>query len=152
MKKETTPQQKPNIDINNCIRIPTSLSTDFFKLWMDYLTPLHHLTDNERNLAAAFLKERLNLEKKFNDKAWLNRALFNKETTTKIKEECGISTAYYQVLLSKLRKVGFFKDEGINPIYIPKRISKDSKAFMLMLYFDLNAGRNKQAGLQAKEA
>ena len=34
---------------NNIVRISTSLNTNFFKYWFEFLKPFHNLTEREMN-------------------------------------------------------------------------------------------------------
>lgn len=60
----------------------------------------------------------------------------------KVKTECNVSDAFFQVILGKLRKTGVIVDGRINSKFIPKNLSPDDKAFQLLLYFDLDAKDN----------
>ena len=43
---------------DNVIALPTSLEDgNFFRLWVEFLKPLHHLTDREMDVITAFLKK-----------------------------------------------------------------------------------------------
>ena len=44
--------------VNNVIGIPASLKGDFFRKWVEYLTPLHNLANREKDVLAAFIKAR----------------------------------------------------------------------------------------------
>ena len=46
---------------NNVIRIPTSLQGKFFRIWIEFLTPLHNLTNREKDVVAAFIKALMTL-------------------------------------------------------------------------------------------
>ncbi len=127
---------------NNVIRIPTSLQGKFFRIWIEFLTPLHNLTNREKDIVAAFIKARFELSKSIPDPVWLDKAIMSDEIKTKIKEECGVSDAFFQVILGKLRKTGIILDGKINPKFIPKNLDTGDKTFQLLLYFDLNEGDN----------
>lgn len=127
--------------VNNIIRIPTSLQGKFFRIWIEFLTPLHSLTNREKDVIASFIKNRYELSKVIKDEVLLDKWLMSDDTKAKVKEECGVSEAFFQVILGKLRKTNMIIDGRINPKFIPKNISDDDSSFQLLLYFDLD-GRN----------
>ena len=127
---------------NNVIRIPTSLQGKFFRIWIEFLTPLHNLTNREKDVVAAFIKARFELSTSIPDPEWLDKVVMSDEIKNKVKEECEVSDAFFQVILGKLRKTGIILDNKINPKFIPKNITKGDKAFQLLLYFDLDGKGN----------
>lgn len=124
--------------VNNVIRIPTSLKGNFFRIWIEFLTPLHSLTNREKDVMASFIKNRFELSKVIKDEQLLDKWLMSDDTKTKVKEECGVSEAFFQVILGKLRKTNMIIDGRINPKFIPKNIDDNDPSFQLLLYFDLN--------------
>lgn len=127
---------------NNVIRIPTSLQDKFFRIWIEFLTPLHNLTNREKDIVAAFIKARHELSKSIIDDSLLDRVVMSEDTKSKIKEECRVSDAFFQVILGKLKKTKVIVDGRINPKFIPKNLSPGDKAFQLLLYFDLDDNNN----------
>lgn len=122
--------------VNNVVRIPTSLS-DFFKYWLEFLKPFHSLTDREIDVAASFIKKRFELSFKINDSEILDQLLMSEDTKRKIREECNISSAHFQVIMGKLRKNNIIIDNKINPRYLPN-INEENGSFKLLLLFDIN--------------
>lgn len=133
-----------NKGVNNVISIPASLSKEFFRTWIEFLTPLHHLTNREKDVVASFLKNRFELSSSISDEILLDKWLMSDDIKNKVKEECGVSEAFFQVILGKLRKTKVIQDGRINPKLIPKKLSKGDSSFYLLLYFDLNEGDTKQ--------
>lgn len=127
---------------NNVIRIPTSLQGKFFRIWIEFLTPLHNLTNREKDVVAAFIKARFELSKAVTDDTLLDKIVMSDDIKSKIKAECNVSDAFFQVILGKLRKTGAIIDGKINPKFIPKNLNHEDKAFQLLLYFDLDARNN----------
>jgi hypothetical protein len=125
--------------INNAIRIPASLKGDFFRVWVEFLTPLHNLNNREKDVLASLLKHRFELSEKILDQKSLDTVLLSADIKAKIKEECNVSNAFFQVILGKLKKLNIITEGRINPLIIPKKVNKDSDSFLLLLYFDLNA-------------
>lgn len=124
---------------NNVIGVPSSFSSttnNFFRYWVEFLRPLHHLTDREMDVATAFLKKRYELSKDILDPIKLDKYLMNEDTKAEIRNECNISPAHFQVIMGKLRKSGVIKDGNIFPLFIPN-IKEDSDTFQLLLYFQL---------------
>lgn len=129
--------------INNVIRIPTSLKGEFFRYWLEFLLPFHHLTAREIDVVTAFLKLRFELSKSITDPKLLDEVTMSDKAKHRIKEECNMSPAHFQVIMSKLKKCGIIKDNRINPKFIPKHVSDKDDAFQLLLYFDLNKDDSK---------
>lgn len=121
--------------INNVIRIPTSLNTSFFRLWLDFLKPFHNLTERETQIAAAILKKRFELSKVITDDNILDSVTLGDESKRVIREECHISLAHFQVILGKLRKTKIILGDKINPRFIPN-VSKSGDSFRLLLNFE----------------
>lgn len=120
---------------NNIIGIPTTLN-DFFRYWVEFLEPLHGLTEREIDIIAAFLRKRYELSKSIIDPTLLNKYLMNEETKAEIRDECGVSPAHFQVIMGKLRKSGIIVNGNIHPKFIPK-IKVEDNTFQLLLYFQL---------------
>jgi hypothetical protein len=124
------------LDINNIVRIPTSLNGKFFKYWFEFLKPYHNLTDGEMNVIASFVKHRYELSKVITDDNILDKVTMSEDTKKKVREECNITLSHFQVLMGKLRKRGMIIDGKINPKFIP-RIKEENGNFKLLLLFDL---------------
>lgn len=127
---------------NNVIRIPTSLQGKFFRIWIEFLTPLHNLTNREKDVVAAFIKARFELSKAVTDDALLDKVVMSDDIKNKIKTECNVSDAFFQVILGKLRKTGIITNGKLNTKFIPKSLKSEDKAFQLLLYFDLDERNN----------
>jgi hypothetical protein len=124
---------------NNCIRIPTSLQGRFFRTWIEYLPPLHNLTNREKDVVAAFVKARFELSKSIIDDTLLDKVLMSDDVKSKIREDCNVSSAFFQVILGKLRKIGVIENDRINPKFIPKNMKDSDETFYFLLYFDLTS-------------
>lgn len=120
---------------HNVIRIPSNLD-NIFRYWLSFLSPFHHLTEREEDVAAAFLKERYKLSKVVLDDELLDRMLMSEETQSKLREECSLNNQHFQVIKSKLKQKKFLVDGKINPRLIPN-LKEDSNTFQLLLLFDL---------------
>lgn len=120
---------------NNVIGISTTLS-DLFRYWVEFLEPLHHLTEREIDIVTAFLKKRYELSKSILDPVMLDKYLMNENTKAEIRDECGVSPAHFQVIMGKLRKSEIVVNGNINPRFIPN-IKDDNGTFQLLLYFQI---------------
>ncbi len=124
--------------VDNVIRIPTSLKGKFFKYWFEFLAPFHHLTNREIEVIAAFTKYRYELSNAVKNDSILDidKIVMNEDTKKKVREECNISSAHFQVIMGKLRKNKVIIDGKINPRFIPN-IKEENGTFQLLLLFDL---------------
>lgn len=122
--------------INNVITIPTSTEGKFFRYWFEFLKPFHKLTDREIDVIASFVKQRYELSKVIKDPELLDKVTMSEDTKRKVREDCEISQAHFQVIMTKLKKSKVIDNGKINPKFIP-RIDEDAKNFQLLLSFDL---------------
>ena len=60
------------IELDNIVRIPSTTDT-IFRRWLEFLSPFHHLTGREMDVATALLKERYALSKVISDNDLLER-------------------------------------------------------------------------------
>ena len=123
--------------MNNVIRIPTSISTSFFRFWFEFLRPFHNLTDREMQVASSLLKRRYELSKVIQDEGILDKVVMSEDTKKVVREECNISLPHFQVIMGKLRKNKVILDGRINPRFIPNIIDEQG-SFRLLLNFELN--------------
>lgn len=123
--------------INNVIRIPTSISTSFFRFWFEFLRPFHNLTDREMQVASSLLKRRYELSKVIQDEDILDKVVMSEDTKKAVREECNISLPHFQVIMGKLRKNKVILDGRINPKFIPN-LSEEQGSFRLLLNFELS--------------
>lgn len=122
--------------INNVVRITTSLNTKFFRYWFEFLQPFHKLTDREMDVITAFVKYRYELSKKISDPDILDKVVMGEDIRRKIREDCGLTLAHFQVIIGKLRKNKVIIDNKINPRFIPN-VKEENGTFQLLLLFDL---------------
>lgn len=123
--------------MNNVIRIPTSISTSFFRFWFEFLRPFHNLTDREMQVASSLLKRRYELSKVIQDEVILNKVVMSEDTKKVVREECNISLPHFQVIMGKLRKNKVILDGRINPRFIPN-LTEEQGSFRLLLNFELS--------------
>lgn len=106
---------------------------DFFRVWVEFLKPIHNLTNKEMDVLAAFLKKRYELGKVITDSDVLNNVLMGEGTKRQIREECGITPKHFQVIMCKFRKKGVLKDNRIFLNLIP---TLSDEGVGLMVYFN----------------
>ena len=123
--------------MNNVIRIPTSISTSFFRFWFEFLRPFHNLTDREMQVASSLLKRRYELSKVIQDEVILDKVVMSEDTKKVVREEGNISLPHFQVIMGKLRKNKVILDGRINPRFIPN-LTEEQGSFRLLLNFELS--------------
>ena len=126
----------PNNIPNNIIRMPCSLSNNFFRYWFMFLEPYHKLTDREIDVITSFVKHRYELSKVINDNDILDKVTMSEDTKRKVREECNITLPHFQVIMGKLRKNKVIIDGKINPKFIPN-IKEETGTFQLLFLFEL---------------
>ena len=127
-------------NVTNVIRFsPTpqlkmSPEGDFFKLWVEFLKPVHKLTEKEMEVLALYLKYRYNLGKKIRDPELLENQLMSLDTRKIIREQCGIKNRHLNVILSKFRKNGVIRNGRFYQRLIPS-INKDGAGLVVLFSF-----------------
>lgn len=119
---------------DNVIALPATLNGTFFRYWVEFLKPLHNLTEREIDVVVAFLKKRYELSKEISSSQILDKYLTSEESKREIREECGITLAHFQVIMGKLKKSKIFVDGKLNPRFIPN-VKEDKGNFQLLLFF-----------------
>ena len=125
-----------NKEINNVIRIPTSLNSKFFRYWFEFLQLFNKLTEREIAVITSLVKQRYELSKVIKDDEILDSVTMSEDTKRKVREECNMTLPHFQVIMGKLRKSKVIIDNKINPRFIPN-IREDSGTFQLLLLFEL---------------
>lgn len=126
--------------VTNVIRITSnsklkmSPEGDFFKLWVEFLKPVHKLTEKEMEVLALYLKYRYMLGKKISDPKVIDNILMSLDTRKVIREQCGIKNRHLNVILSKFRKNGVIRDGKLYQYLIPT-ISKEGAGLMVCFSF-----------------
>ena len=125
------------IEISSTSKLDMSPSGDFFRVWVEFLKPVHNLTNREMDVLAAFLKKRYEMGKVITDDDSLDKMLMYEETKKEVRLSCGITTKHFQVIMSKFRKNGVVKDNRIHLKLIPT-ISNGGAG--LFVYFNFPHG------------
>ncbi len=114
------------------------LGDEFFKRWFVFLKPLHHLSDREMDVMSSFTKHRYLLSQVIKDNNLLDTVLMSEETKRKVRADCNITLAHFQVIMGKLRKNKAIIDNKINPKLIPN-IEENSKSLQLLVVFNIES-------------
>jgi len=125
-------------DVNNVIRVPTTLDTNFFRYWLEFIKPFHHMVPREMDVVAELLKNRYELSKVITDQNLLEKIALNTDSREKARAACDLTAPHFQVIMSKLKKAGVIDGDRINPRFIPN-IKEDTSdgTFKLLLIFNL---------------
>lgn len=124
----------------NIVRIPTTLDSNFFRYWFNFLEPFHKLTNREIDVITCFIKHRFDLSKVIKDDNILDQVLMSEETKKIIRLECKLESPYFQVIMGKLKQNRLIVDGKINKRFIPN-VEQDAEEFRLIFHFDLNGKR-----------
>ena len=122
--------------VDNVIKIPTTFN-GIFKLWFEFLKPLHKMSPKEIDVASALLRKRYELSKSVLDDGILDKLSLSTDVRKEIMKEQGLPSGHFNVVISNLKKNKFIIDDRINPRFIP-RIIEDKGNFQLLFLFDFS--------------
>lgn len=131
-----------NSRVSSLISIPCKDLKSFFRYWMAFLTPIHHLTPKVIEVAASMLEQRHELSKSISNDEILDKYLMSEEIRQKIMDDCDIKLAHYHVIVGKLIDGKFILEENdgkikrINPKFIPN-LKEETGEFGFLLAFEL---------------
>lgn len=127
---------KQDININNVIKIETKIGMEFFKKWLEFILPFHHMTPKEMDIVSAYLYKRYQLSAAIKDYDLLDRVTMGSDFRDEVRSLCDMSLNQFQVLLCKLRKRGIFVNDRIHPKLIPNLVTDNTtESFKLLLLF-----------------
>ena len=106
----------------------------FYRMWIEFLAPFHKLTARERDVAARIIAQYFRLKESIPDPEVLREVLWSQTSRKDMRESLGISQAYFQMVLAKLKTSGVLVNGDINPKYIPHKT--DEPRFMLSVVYD----------------
>lgn len=109
----------------------------FFRWWFEVLKPVHHLTNRESDVIAAFVQKRYELSKAISDTKLLDEVLMQEKYKKEVRIEAGVSAEFFQVIMGKLKRNGVIVDGKINPRYIPP-IKEGANTVCLSFVFKLD--------------
>ena len=126
-----------NTDIVSISTTTKFTNLNFFKLWLEFLKPLHRLPKRELTVLAALLQRRFELSRTITDDDILDKVLFTDEIKKGIVDILGISPGNFQSVLTNLRKASVIVNNTISKRYIPS-IEYDGDSYKLLLHFKIN--------------
>lgn len=121
------------IMVNSNPKLDVSPQGDFFRVWTEFLQPLHHLTNREMDVFAAFLKKRYELSKAISDPEVLDKMLMSEKVKREIRLQCKMAMKHFQVIMCRFRQKGVIKNDKIYLNLIP---SLTNEGVGLMIYFN----------------
>lgn len=121
----------------NVAKVNCALDIGFFYMWLSFTTPLHKLTKSERQVLASFLAKRFELSQIIRDENMLDNVLNSIDIRREIREAVGLTTPQFNILISKMRRLGVMDGKKIDKHYIPN-IQKDTGQYRLTIIFDID--------------
>ena len=115
------------------IGIDSTLDLEFFKYWVDIMSPVHHLSPRDMELTASLLYRRYKLSKVISNDEVLDAVLLGTEERKQLRDEFWLSQQNFQVILSKLRAKKIIIDDRINSKFIPN-IKDDTLDYKLTFH------------------
>lgn len=110
---------------------------EFFKKWLEFILPFHHMTPKEMDIVSAYLYKRYELSAAIKDNDLLDRVTMGSDFRDEVRALCDMSLNQFQVLLCKLRKRGVLVNDRIHPKLIPNLVvDNNTGSFKLLLLFD----------------
>ena len=131
------------IRIDSSSHLNMSPDGDFFRVWVEFLKPIHNLTNKEMDVLAAFLKKRHELGKVITDPEVLDSVLMSENTKREIRLGCKITPKHFQVIMCKFRKKGVIKQ---NRIYLNLIPTITPEGVGLMIYFNFKNEQHLKFG------
>lgn len=144
------------VAIHSNDKLKMSPDGDFFRVYVDFLKPIHDLTKREMDVLALYLQERYILGKTISDEDNLNKRLMQNDIRVKVRESLGIKPRHLNVILSTFRQKGILRktgplkgDEAFDLNLIP-HFNHDGAG--LMVFFDFKDGKQRiKLGPQASK-
>lgn len=121
------------------IRVPAKLDYSFFRMLVEFLTPIHKLSSRNADVFAALLFERYKITKDapLATESIISVLLSSTDTKNRICEYLDIKPTHYSVVLQKLRKAKVMGEKDINPKFIPMFTNGEGD-YKLIIHFDIN--------------
>jgi len=124
---------------NNVISLKCANETQFFRMWIEFLTPFHKLTARERDVAARILAQYFRLKESVSDPEVIRELLWSRTSRKDMMDSLKMSQAHFQIVLAKLKKSGFLVDDLVEPRFIPH--VSDEPRFCLQIVYDWSSSR-----------
>lgn len=128
---------KPNHYLNQ--KVPSQ--DMFFRAWVEFLTPFHHLTAREKEVMARIIAQYFKLKESIQDKELLRDVLWSQSSCKDMRESLNMSPAFFRMTLAKLRSAGVIRDGDLYYKYLPN-LGEDPR-FCLQIVFDWSTPENR---------
>ena len=132
-----------NIQKNsNVARVKAYKGGDFFYKWLNFIKPLHTLTNLEMKVLSLILAKRQELIMVVRDDKIINNLLRSSGIRKEIRDELEMTATQFNILYGKLKKVGVINEYGLVNKYIPN-VEFESNEYRLILTFDILEKKNE---------
>lgn len=118
---------------NNYIYLKCT-SDSLYRIWMEFLTPFHKLTAREKDVAARIIEQYFRLKESISDPEVLRDLLWSRKSRKDIMTSLKMSQPHFQLILARLKTVGFLIDGDINPRYLPHKVDGESRLALQIIY------------------
>ena len=122
--------------VNKIINIPSNLNNTFFKFWLQFIRPIHKMTNKEIDIISSFLYHRFELGKKIKDDDILDKVTMSDDIRKSVIEEYNMNPTYLNTVMANLKKKGVIINGKISKKLRPK-LEEDADKFTIMITFDL---------------
>ena len=131
---------------NNFFYVKCPDENRFFRSWVEFQTPYHHLTPREKDVAARILQQYFKFKMSMpedSDPDVLIELLWSRNSRRDMIASLQMSSPHFQMTLLKLRESGFLEGEKIGAKYLPTMTS-GGKYLILQVMFDWSSPGNPQ--------
>lgn len=125
---------------NNIIALKCTADS-FYRMWIEFLTPFHKLTAREKDVAARLIAQYFKLREHSEDPVVLRELLWSKTSKKDMIASLGMSQAYFQMVISRLKENGVIVNGDLNPKYIPHKSTEEPR-FILQVVYDWSTPKN----------
>ena len=126
--------------VNNFFYVKSANRSQFFRMWVEMLTPWHHLTSREKDVFARIIEQYFILKNKVEDENLITEFLWTNSSRKDIRDSLGMSQPHFQMILASLRKQEVLLGEKINPRFLPHLT--DEPRLGLFVGFDWSSVNN----------
>ena len=127
---------------NNMAIVPCNRES-LCRLFVEFLTPYHHLTSRESDVFAVIIEQYFRLRSQCESPSMVRTLLWSSASRADLRRMLGMSQPHFQMVITKLREKGVLKGEDINPKFLP-HISPDSRSLELRVIFDYSTKEVKE--------
>ena len=135
---------------NNFFYVKCPDENRFFRSWVEFQTPYHHLTPREKDVAARILQQYFKLKSSMPDDSdpdVLIELLWSRNSRKDMIASLEMTQPHFQMTLGKLRESGFLEGDKIGAKYLPSMIP-GGKLLVLQVMFDWSSSSNPQPNAQ----